>query len=171
MSSKLEQKESITKLHFPLSCRWTVLYRAFSFPSVSVRFHGGSPSAQEMRFWLLDPQSMTSPSPRALISMAYALFCCYALLSQGDDVYEFTLLHSHLSSPISTFSLKAVLAATTYSVPSAKFSNANGVAPVYRNILSLGPVHLSVGTHKLVVQLRLWLPLCECKSHTRIVKC
>lgn len=70
-----------------------------------------------------------------------------------DDAYEFTLLHSHLSSPISTFSLKAVLAATKYCTPSAKFSSANGIVPIYRNILSLGPVHLSVGAYLRAVQL------------------
>lgn len=109
--------------------------------------------AQEMQFWLLDPQSMMSLSLRALITMAFALFCCFALLSQEDDAYEFTLLHSHLLSPTSTFSPKAVLVATKYSTPSAKFTNANSVVLIYRNVSSLGPIHLSVGTYLLVVQL------------------
>ena len=39
--------------------------------------------------------------------------------------------------------------------PKCQISNANVVVPIYRNILSLRPVHLSVGTYLLVV--RLWV--------------
>lgn len=70
--------------------------------------------------------------------MAHTKLLCFTALSQRDDAWGFTLLHSRLlSSFTSTFSLKAVLAATKKTSANARFSNANGV------LLISGNTHLS----------------------------
>lgn len=154
MSNKLEQKQSVIKAVFctESSSNCFMERGAFFF----------TPQSQEDSMgFSIQPRDviLVVGSTKHVVTESQGInhhgICIVLLLCSAvprDDAYEFTLLHSYLSSPISTFSLKAVLAATKYCTPSAKFSNANGVFPIYRNILSLGPVHLSVGTYLLVVQ-------------------
>lgn len=88
--------------------------------------------------WFSDRANKLSLSPRALIIVAHTKLLCFAALSQRDDAWGFTLLHSHLlPSLTSTFSLKAVLAATKKTSANARFSNANGVLLISGNTTSL----------------------------------
>lgn len=139
------------KLYFPLSHHWAVLYREHFLSPLLVTSRGLLPQPRMggSGCWISKGDVADA---KAWIIMACALPHSFALWHLGDDACEFTLLHVlFLSSLISIFSLRAVLAVTKHCPPSAKFSNANGVVPIYRNRLSLGPVHPSASTCLLVV--------------------